>query len=198
MGFTPPFLPSDVCWDGWPSGLRRTIGNRVGSRPRGFESHPVRFGSSELYGTHDILRSSGQATWVGVGLWVRGVAQSGRALRSGRRGPRFESGRPDGWCWSGLRRRRRARIVTASAEDDPGFFGVLERWQNGYCTRLESERPKGLGGSNPSRSVGVSLLGQTIWGAFFVVRVGERGQAAGAYSGLVRLMWLSVKHYIYA
>ena len=26
---------------------------------------------------------------------VRGVAQSGRALRSGRRGPRFESGRPD-------------------------------------------------------------------------------------------------------
>ena len=25
----------------------------------------------------------------------RGVAQSGRALRSGRRGPRFESGRPD-------------------------------------------------------------------------------------------------------
>ena len=30
----------------------------------------------------------------------------------------------------------------------------LERWQNGYCTRLESERPKGLGGSNPSRSAG--------------------------------------------
>ena len=30
------------CSDGWPSGLRRTIGNRVGSRPRGFESHPVR------------------------------------------------------------------------------------------------------------------------------------------------------------
>ena len=28
-------------------------------------------------------------------LEVRGVAQSGRALRSGRRGPRFESGRPD-------------------------------------------------------------------------------------------------------
>ena len=27
--------------------------------------------------------------------WSRGVAQSGRALRSGRRGPRFESGRPD-------------------------------------------------------------------------------------------------------
>ena len=28
-------------------------------------------------------------------LSFRGVAQSGRALRSGRRGPRFESGRPD-------------------------------------------------------------------------------------------------------
>ena len=26
---------------------------------------------------------------------IRGVAQSGRALRSGRRGPRFKSGRPD-------------------------------------------------------------------------------------------------------
>ena len=28
---------------------------------------------------------------------ARGVAQSGRALRSGRRGPRFKSGRPDWW-----------------------------------------------------------------------------------------------------
>ena len=28
--------------------------------------------------------------------------------------------------------------------------GALAEW---YCTRLESERPKGLGGSNPSRSV---------------------------------------------
>ena len=28
--------------DGWPSGLRRTTGNRVGICPRGFESHPVR------------------------------------------------------------------------------------------------------------------------------------------------------------
>ena len=30
--------------------------------------------------------------------------------------------------------------------------GALAEW---YCTRLESERPKGLGGSNPSRSVEV-------------------------------------------
>ena len=34
--------------DGWPSGLRRTIGNRVGESPRGFESHPVR-----VVGSHD-------------------------------------------------------------------------------------------------------------------------------------------------
>ena len=30
------------------------------------------------------------------------------------------------------------------------LVGALAEW---YCTRLESERPKGLGGSNPSRSV---------------------------------------------
>ena len=30
------------------------------------------------------------------------------------------------------------------------LFGALAEW---YCTRLESERPQGLGGSNPSRSV---------------------------------------------
>ena len=39
-----------VVLDGWPSGLRRTIGNRVGSRPRGFESHPVRNGFFEALG----------------------------------------------------------------------------------------------------------------------------------------------------
>ena len=50
--------------------------------PRGFESHPVRFWCAH-------------PGWVWLGS--RGVAQSGRALRSGRRGPRFESGRPDGW-----------------------------------------------------------------------------------------------------
>ena len=65
--------------DGWPSGLRRTIGNRVGASPRGFESHPVR----------EWIRSGSMEPGL------RGVAQSGRALRSGRRGPRFESGRPD-------------------------------------------------------------------------------------------------------
>ena len=42
-------------------------------------------------------------------LFFRGVAQSGRALRSGRRGPRFKSGRPDcrprmrpKWSWPGF------------------------------------------------------------------------------------------------
>ena len=66
--------------DGWPSGLRRTTGNRVGASPRGFESHPVRFTRRRP---------------IMLGWPTRGVAQSGRALRSGRRGPRFESGRPD-------------------------------------------------------------------------------------------------------
>ena len=92
---------------------------------------------------------------------VRGVAQSGRALRSGRRGPRFESGHPDqdGSCLKrltphDLRCPRPGNGPCSSARAPKGFGHCrLERWQNGYCTRLESERPKGLGGSNPSRSV---------------------------------------------
>ena len=36
------------CLDGWPSGLRRTIGNRVGASPRGFESHSVRRSKSKM------------------------------------------------------------------------------------------------------------------------------------------------------
>ena len=31
---------------------------------------------------------------------------------------------------------------------------TAEGWQNGYCTGLENRRPQGLGGSNPSPSVG--------------------------------------------
>ena len=55
----------------------------------------------------------------------RGVAQSGRALRSGRRGPRFESGRPD-------------------------YVGRLsdlleERWQNGIALASKASARKGLG-----------------------------------------------------
>ena len=50
--------------------------------------------------------------------------------------------------------------------DGPGVvvLGALAEW---YCTRLESERPKGLGGSNPSRSV--SALQVTGLGGFFVL-----------------------------
>ena len=58
---------------GGSSGLRRTIGNRVDI---------VRVGSNP---TPSVFKTR----------LFRGVAQSGRALRSGRRGPRFESGRPD-------------------------------------------------------------------------------------------------------
>ena len=55
----------------------------------------------------------------------RGVAQSGRALRSGRRGPRFESGRPD----------------------YVGRFSDLleERWQNGIALASKASARKGLG-----------------------------------------------------
>ena len=54
--------------DGWPSGLRRTTGNRVGICPRGFESHPVR----------ERERTDG------VGF-ERCRAGGGRAARRGRR-----------------------------------------------------------------------------------------------------------------
>ena len=58
---------------------------------------------------------------------------------------------------------------------DPGRSAVRgswfqERWQNGYCTRLESERPKGLGGSNPSRSV-PTLQTCQVWGVFSYAEV---------------------------
>ena len=46
-------------------------------------------------------RSRGNV-FLGGDVAIRGVAQFGRALRSGRRGPRFKSGRPDFDCdvWS--------------------------------------------------------------------------------------------------
>lgn len=55
----------------------------------------------------------------------RGVAQSGRALRSGRRGPRFESGRPD----------------YADRSSDL----LEERWQNGIALASKASARKGLG-----------------------------------------------------
>ena len=55
----------------------------------------------------------------------RGVAQSGRALRSGRRGPRFESGRPD--------------YVDRSSDL------LEERWQNGIALASKASARKGLG-----------------------------------------------------
>ena len=48
FGPVAPKSAAQVAVDGWPSGLRRTIGNRVGSRPRGFESHPVRVGMTRF------------------------------------------------------------------------------------------------------------------------------------------------------
>ena len=101
------------------------------------------------------------------------MAQSGRALRSGRRGPRFESGRPDKYS-GGCRFNVLERPDSAARADVRAllFTGVRgpprERWQNGYCTRLESVRPRGLGGSNPSRSVECSeaLQCRVTWRVF--------------------------------
>ena len=48
--------------DGWPSGLRRTIGNRVGESLRGFESHPVRQSSVDVFEpTHAAKQRVGRA-----------------------------------------------------------------------------------------------------------------------------------------
>ena len=43
FGPVAPKSAAQVAVDGWPSGLRRMIGNHVGLHLRGFESHPVRF-----------------------------------------------------------------------------------------------------------------------------------------------------------
>ena len=189
--------------DGWPSGLRRTIGNRVGTRPRGFESHPVRsssqpgrwvfrdgiacpfeptrrsegttargFESSDVRWTRSTTRSTRETSEDGrrtraerVGptaaqsqcriTRVRGVAQSGRALRSGRRGPRFEPRRPIGISADagplGVRRdeRGRPRAARSSIRALTGdlLYGVwlspVER-----CVRV-AEVP----GSNPGTPI---------------------------------------------
>ena len=66
MVLWPSAAPRAV--DGWPSGLRRTIGNRVGSRPRGFESHPVREGKGSSVRTHVIFLRK-------ITAWVRAERQ---------------------------------------------------------------------------------------------------------------------------
>lgn len=110
--------------EGWPSGLRRrpakALGRkaRVGSNPtpsvspqEGPSFSRVDSGRvAEWLKAHDWKSCGCKPAWVRIPprpceMWFsptlrdrvgfRGVAQSGRALRSGRRGPRFESGRPD-------------------------------------------------------------------------------------------------------
>ena len=181
-----------------------------GQCPRGFESHPVRFLKSSQVRTHESFEearrvgSSRATEWVVreapravtretsersevhptpsvvATRWFRGVAQSGRALRSGRRGPRFESGRPD--CLTAGKPRttgalgrqhpllvllhdlinlRRAWVSRSPATPAPG---CLERWQNGIALASKASARKGLGvripraPSSPSRSL--------AWGAF--------------------------------
>ena len=66
------------------------------------------------------------------------------------------------------RARGQRRSVVSGART--GDLSVWERWQNGYCTGLENRRPKGLGGSNPSRSVEVTsslIHGPRLLGRFW-------------------------------
>ncbi len=83
-GFEPRVEPAALRVLGSPSGGWRRPRLRIPPRPQGGwllsvggRHPPFVFVPSES------------------GIQLRGVAQSGRALRSGRRGPRFKSGRPD-------------------------------------------------------------------------------------------------------
>ena len=68
------------------------------------------------------------------------------------------------WCGGSRTARRTPRIQRTRRTDcsrlQPRTPLVFRRegWQNGYCTSLENWRPKGLGGSNPSPSVGLTRL----------------------------------------
>ena len=104
---------------------RRAVESRGGgghlrrhrTRFAGSAAHPVRSWRRGRLGGAATLLASGWgrqlcASPPGGGNDFRGVAQSGRALRSGRRGPRFKSGRPDfDSRWRGFRPRA----------DRPGF-----------------------------------------------------------------------------
>jgi hypothetical protein len=59
--------------------------------------------------------------------------------------------------------------------------GALAEW---YCTRLESERPKGLGGSNPSRSVLETEAPKVnrLWGLWFSGQSGEGSNTGSSRS----------------
>src|SRR5690606_20949553 len=108
--------------EGWPSGLRRRPAKAVGRKARvGWNPTPsvsprapadrAAFGACVGTGGRVAYGARLEIVWVQArvgsnptpsvrevgrfGDRPRGVAQSGRALRSGRRGPRFESGRPD-------------------------------------------------------------------------------------------------------
>ena len=73
---------------GLTSGLRRVTFHDLWSRA------PGRFRGCGSFRLSEGVRFTRSGECGGVAQ-VRDVAQSGRALRSGRRGPRFESGRPD-------------------------------------------------------------------------------------------------------
>ncbi len=107
----------------------------------------------------------------------RGVAQSGRALRSGRRGPRFKSGRPD-WsfevprgfsaCEDRLIDRQHDSLRPPSPPGGGGASVLLERWQNGIALASKASARKGLGVRIPRAPLRTEdgPSGQVIRGAF--------------------------------
>ena len=93
---------------------------RGSPKATGAQSHPIRWSVTFSY---MILptRSRGNV-FSGGDDQFRGVAQFGRALRSGRRGPRFKSGRPD-------------FIRRPYGSAAPGFAGSRKRARGGRRRR---------------------------------------------------------------
>ena len=117
--------------DGWPSGLRRTIGNRVGLRPRGFESHPVRLKHErEIRGT--AMRP---ATQRSSGAWLSPVERCVRVAEV----PGSNPGAPidkvtaqhDGDPGS----TRGGKLATANAAQEPTDEGTEDRRRRPQVTR---------------------------------------------------------------
>ena len=175
----------------WPSGLRRTPGERVGSKTVSWVRIPPcplvpapRWAPFFLFGVwlspvercvRDAeVPGSNPGTPIKVrecvpydcgpglnrrfkprGLLVRDESRG----YSPRRARTTEGGRSSIRAPRLKKSRRCLQFLTINAPADAYRAlsgrcrsGALAEW---YCTRLESERPKGLGGSNPSRSVSV-------------------------------------------
>ncbi len=102
---------------------------------RGFESHPIRL----------FRRQDGRRFLFGAWLsQVERCVRDAEVPGSNPGAPTEEV--PSLFTFLGINAPAEAHRVLSEC----CCSGALAEW---YCTRLESERPKGLGGSNPSRSV---------------------------------------------